>query len=69
MPPALAAKGEEMWGVIRRNRSGVDLRITILERTLVDVLDRPDLSGSLEEIWRSLENVILKTDISNEFKR
>ncbi len=57
VPAALTAKGEEMWGVIRRNRSGVDLRITILERTLVDVLDRPDLSGSLEEIWRSLESV------------
>jgi len=24
---------------------------------LVDVLDRPDLSGSWEEIWRSLESV------------
>jgi predicted transcriptional regulator of viral defense system len=28
-----------------------------LERTLVDVLDRPDLSGSWEEIWRSLEGI------------
>ena len=55
--PALAAKGEEMCGVIRRNRSGVDLWVTSLERTLVDVLDRPDLTGSWEEIWRSLESV------------
>lgn len=37
--------------------SGVDLRVTSLERTLVDVLDRPDLSGSWEEIWRSLESI------------
>ena len=57
VPPPLAAKGEEMYGVIRRNRSGVDLRVTSLERTLVDVLDRPDLTGSWEEIWRSLESV------------
>ena len=31
--------------------------ITGLERTFVDVLNRPDLSGSWEEIWRSLETV------------
>ena len=30
---------------------------TSLERTLVDVLDRPDLTGSWEEIWRSLESI------------
>ena len=35
----------------------MDLRVTSLERTLVDVLDRPHLSGSWEEIWRSLESV------------
>jgi predicted transcriptional regulator of viral defense system len=34
-------------------RSGVTFRTTTLERTLVDVLDRPDLSGGLEESWRS----------------
>ena len=57
VPLALAAKGEEMFDVTRRQRSGVTLRVTNLERTLVDVLDRPDLSGSWEEIWRSLESV------------
>jgi len=35
----------------------VDVRITSLERTFVDVLDRPDILGSWEEIWRSLESV------------
>jgi predicted transcriptional regulator of viral defense system len=35
----------------------MELRIASLERTLVDALDRPDLSGSREEIWRSLESV------------
>jgi predicted transcriptional regulator of viral defense system len=57
VPPALVAKGEEMFGVIQRNRSGTDLRVTSLERTLVDVLDRPSLTGSWEEIWRSLESI------------
>lgn len=33
------------------------LRVTSLERTLVDVLDRPHLAGGWEEIWRSLEMI------------
>jgi predicted transcriptional regulator of viral defense system len=35
-------------------RRGLPCRVTSVERTLVDVLDRPDLSGGLEECWRSL---------------
>ena len=35
----------------------MEIRVASLERTLVDVLDRPDLSGSWEEIWRSLESI------------
>ena len=57
VPPPLLASGQEMFGVTSHNRSGVQLRVTNHERTLVDVLDRPDLTGSWEEIWRSLESV------------
>jgi len=57
MPRVLRAKGKQDFGVNKTERSGVNLRVTGLERTLVDVLDRPDLSGSWEEIWRSLESV------------
>jgi len=57
VPKSLRAKGREMFGVVRRSRSGTELRVTSLERTLVDALDRPDLTGSWEEIWRSLESV------------
>ncbi|MCE2438063.1 MAG: transcriptional regulator, partial [Candidatus Latescibacteria bacterium] len=57
VPPPLRAKGEESFGVTRQERSGVGIRVTNHERTLVDVLDRPDLTGSWEEIWRSLESV------------
>jgi len=39
------------------DRAGQQLRVTTLERTLVDVLDRPRLSGGWEEIWRSLEMI------------
>jgi hypothetical protein len=31
VPAALQAKGEEMFGVIRRNHSGVDIRVASLE--------------------------------------
>lgn len=57
VPHPLRAKGKEMFGVTCHKRSGVELRVTNLERTLVDVLDRPGLTGSWEEIWRSLESV------------
>jgi predicted transcriptional regulator of viral defense system len=57
VPQSLLVKGKEMFGVLGQRRSGSELRVTGLERTLVDVLDRPDLTGSWEEIWRSLESV------------
>jgi predicted transcriptional regulator of viral defense system len=46
-----------MFGVVSHKRSGVELRVTNLQKTFVDVLDRPDLTGRWEEIWRSLESV------------
>ena len=33
------------------------MRVTTLERTLVDVLDAPQHGGDWEEVWRSLESV------------
>ena len=48
---------KECFGVSITERAGMEFRVTSLERTLVDVLDRPDLSGSWEEIWQSLESV------------
>ena len=57
VPQPLIAEGKEMFGVSRYKRSGGELRVSNLERTLVDVLDRPQLSGSWEEIWRSLASI------------
>lgn len=54
---ALRADGQQNFGVMQAERAGVDVRVTSLERTLVDVLDRPELGGGWEEIWRSLESV------------
>ena len=56
-PEALVRVGKEHFGVSTMERAGMSLRVTSLERTLVDVLDRPGRSGGWEEIWRSLESV------------
>jgi predicted transcriptional regulator of viral defense system len=40
-------------------RRGLPCRVTSLERTAVDALDRPDLTGGLEEAWRSLSAIPL----------
>ncbi|MEI8194338.1 MAG: type IV toxin-antitoxin system AbiEi family antitoxin [Phycisphaerae bacterium] len=53
----LRRKKKTTWGVQQLERSGQALAVTALERTLVDVLERPDLGGGWEEIWRSLESV------------
>jgi len=45
------------YGFLPQERQGVVVEVTTLERTLVDVLDRPDLAGGWEEVWRSLELV------------
>jgi len=52
----LAADGGERW-IERTERSGVEVRVTNLERTVADVLDRPGLSGGTDEVWRSLSSI------------
>ena len=37
--------------------NGMMVRVTSKERTLVDTLDRINISGGLEEVWRSLSNL------------
>ncbi len=56
-PVALRRTGTEHFGVLDRERGGIMVRVASLERTLVDILHRPDLAGGWEEIWRSLESV------------
>ena len=56
-PEALVRLGKEHFGVSTMERAGMSLRVTSLERTLVDVLDRPRHAGGWEEVWRSLESV------------
>ncbi len=57
IPTALKKSRNEQFGVQSADKLGQKIRVTSLERTLVDILDRPNLCGSWEEIWRSLENI------------
>jgi predicted transcriptional regulator of viral defense system len=56
-PQALRALQDVGGGVTEKSRDSVSVRVTTLERTLVDVLDAPRHGGGWEEIWRSLESV------------
>jgi predicted transcriptional regulator of viral defense system len=57
-PKTLVKGGNEMHGVINFERQGLTIKLTSLERTIVDLLDRPDLGGGWEEIWRSLDHIV-----------
>jgi predicted transcriptional regulator of viral defense system len=56
--------GVETW-----DRQGLAVRVTGLERTVVDCLDRPQLSGGWEEVWHSLEGLdaYLNADLLLEY--
>lgn len=45
------------FGVEVVDYQGCKIRVTSLERTFVDMLDRPALINNWEEIWRSLEAI------------
>jgi predicted transcriptional regulator of viral defense system len=56
-PCTAGRKTPIQYGLLPQERQGIAIRVTTLERTLVDLLDRPDLGGGWEEVWRSLEQV------------
>lgn len=57
IPTALKVNNNQQFGTQSVDRLGQSILVTTLERTLVDVLDRPHLCGSWEEIWLSLESI------------
>lgn len=52
----LAADRGERW-IERAERARIEIRVTTVERTVVDVLDRPGVAGGIEEVWRSLQSI------------
>lgn len=52
----LAVDRGERW-IEPAERAGIEIRVTTLERTVADVLDRPGLAGGIEEVWRSLLSI------------
>lgn len=67
-PKALTERQEVNFEVLSVDRQGLNIHVTSLERTIVDVLDRPNYSGGWEEIWRSAEHIsILNLDKMIEY--
>ena len=56
-PKALAAAGKADYMTMSMDRQGVVIRVTAVERTVVDVLHRPELAGGVEEVLKSLDLV------------
>jgi predicted transcriptional regulator of viral defense system len=61
--PKALSKQEANVEIVLAERQGLNIKVTSLERTLVDVLDRPNYGGGWEEIWRTAEHIsILNLD-------
>lgn len=56
-PNSLQKSNDEFYLVDDYDRKGLIIQVTSLERTVVDAMDRPDLCGGWEEIWRSFQGV------------
>lgn len=56
-PRALLRKRKSDFGVEEADQMGMSIRVTSVERALVDCFDRLDLAGGIEEVWRSLQLV------------
>lgn len=44
-------------GIVSREHHGLAVRVTTIDRTLVDLLDRLDLGPGIEEVWRAFKAV------------
>lgn len=57
LPTILKKDDNADFGIEKIDRQGVTIRVTSLERTFVDALDRIELSGGWEEVVRSISNM------------
>ena len=53
-PPRLIESGDPHFGVVEQTYADGTVRVTGMERTLVDVLADPDYGGSWDEIYQSV---------------
>ena len=53
-PERLVESGNQHFGVAEESYAGGTVRVTTMERTLVDLLANPDFGGSWDEIWQSV---------------
>jgi predicted transcriptional regulator of viral defense system len=56
-PLALKRLGDKDYGIEKLDRQGMTIQVTNLARTFVDVIDRVELSGGWEEVFRSISNM------------
>jgi len=64
----LVEKKKTNTEVMSVDRQGLNIKVTSLERTIVDALDRPEYAGGFEEIWRSAAHIpILNFDKMIEY--
>ncbi len=56
-PKALVAAGGTNYLSMTMDRQGLAIRVTAVERTVVDVLHRPEIAGGFEEVVKSLDLV------------
>lgn len=56
-PKALLDAGRTDYLTVTMDRLGVSIKVTAIERTVVDVLHRPDIAGAAEEVLQSLDLV------------
>lgn len=57
LPSPYWTRSAASLGVETHTRSHTTIRVASLERAFVDLMDRPSLGGSWEEIWRSLDSI------------
>jgi len=57
VPRPVRGKKRSTFGIEEFRHAGGAVRVTTLERTMVDVLARPDLGGGWEEVWQSLRSI------------
>lgn len=56
-PSPLQKSNDEFYLVDDYDRKGLTIHVTSLERTLIDAINRPELCGGWEEIWRSFQGI------------